>query len=75
MQRRAFTRIIGAGAALLPLSQGQAEPSEAIKVGVVTHSGGGTSVPISPHWPLLKTVTPLSFQTQARNRLSQLSKR
>ena len=40
MQRRAFTRIIGAGAALLPLSQGQSEPSKPIKVGVVTHPGG-----------------------------------
>ena len=40
MQRRAFTKIIGAGAALLPLSQGRAEPAKPIKVGVVTHAGG-----------------------------------
>ena len=40
MHRRAFTKIIGAGAALLPLSQGQAEPSKPIRVGVVTHPGG-----------------------------------
>ena len=40
MHRRAFTKIIGAGAALLPLSQGQSEPSKPIKVGVVTHPGG-----------------------------------
>ena len=40
MHRRAFTKIIGAGGALLPLAQTRAEPAGPIKVGVVTHSGG-----------------------------------
>ena len=40
MHRRAFTKIIGAGTALLPLSQAQPEPSKPIRVGVVTHAGG-----------------------------------
>ena len=40
MDRRAFTKVIGAGAALLPLSQSRGESEKPIRVGVVTHAGG-----------------------------------
>ena len=40
MQRRDFTKVLGAGAAFLPAAAAGAPEREGIKVGVITHAGG-----------------------------------
>jgi len=40
MQRRDFTKVLGAGAAFLPAAAAGAPGREGIKVGVITHAGG-----------------------------------
>ena len=40
MQRRSFTKMLGAGAAFLPAAAAGSPAAKGIKVGVITHSGG-----------------------------------